>query len=99
MCKWGNDIIVKLQRPMGVSQRDYCGVDACIAPLVQAMNDNGMETVSSCCGHGNRPGEIILADNRSVILCTWEQSRKIDKLFPDIHGKPKKSLDTPKKDG
>ncbi len=79
MCEWGASVRVKLQR-------GYCDVDACIAPLVQAMNDNGMETVASCCGHGNRPGEIILDDGRSVILCSWEQARKIDKLFPDIHG-------------
>jgi hypothetical protein len=40
------------------------GVDACIAPIVAALNRAGIRTVASCCGHGGREGEIALADGR-----------------------------------
>lgn len=29
-------------------------VDSCIAPIVAALNDGGIPTVGSCCGHGLR---------------------------------------------
>lgn len=32
-------------------------VDACIAPLVQMLNDYGIETLGCCCGHGKEDGE------------------------------------------
>lgn len=28
-------------------------VDACIAPIVKALNDGGIKTLASCCGHHN----------------------------------------------
>jgi hypothetical protein len=36
--------------------------DPCIEPLVRALNDAGIATRASCCGHGHRPGNIVLAD-------------------------------------
>lgn len=35
-------------------------VDSCISGIVQALNDAGIETAGSCCGHGIRPGRIFL---------------------------------------
>lgn len=50
-------------------------VDRCIAPLVAALRAAGFETVNSCCGHGKRDTEVLLADGREVIvrqhLTTW----------------------------
>jgi len=43
-------------RPSG---RTIVPVDACIAGLVQKLNDAGIHTLGSCCGHGLRPAEII----------------------------------------
>lgn len=43
-------------------------IDKCIAPLVKALNMSGLETVASCCGHGKHPGNIILRDNRVIII-------------------------------
>jgi len=64
-------------------------VDACIAPLIQALNDAGIETVASCCGHGQRPGNIALAGGRELfIVPDYETARELDKKFLcDIHGK------------
>lgn len=63
------------------------GIDKCIQHLIKVLNDNGYKTVASCCGHGNRPGNIALADGRELIIAPdWESGRKVDRCFPDIHG-------------
>lgn len=43
------------------------GYDYCIAPLIKALNDSGIETVTSCCGHG-KAGNIALRDGREFII-------------------------------
>lgn len=65
------------------------GIDECIKPLIKALNDCGMETVASCCGHGNRHGNVMLRDGREILIAPdFETARQIDKHFPDIHGAP-----------
>lgn len=60
--------------------------DPCIAPLVAALNAVGMETVASCCGHGRRPANIVLADGREIIIArNFAEARSIDAMFPDIN--------------
>jgi len=67
MCKWGTDTKVKLceidlngltreqhkerTKILGLKEDEEL-IDSCIAPLVQVLNDYGIETVASCCGHG-----------------------------------------------
>ena len=60
MCEHGNTTLVKLCRPRKVSGRTEVPVDSCIAPLVQALNDLGIETMSACCGHGETPASIMI---------------------------------------
>lgn len=61
-------------------------VDKCIAPLVRVLNDIGLITVASCCGHGKRPANIALADGREVcILPDFETARRVDLLFPPLN--------------
>lgn len=62
--------------------------DPCIANLVAALNTHGLQTVASCCGHGYRPGNIVLEDGRELIIArNFEEARQIDSLFPiDING-------------
>lgn len=56
--------------------------DPCIAPLVKALNDGGLPTVASCCGHGERPGKIALKDGRELfIMPTFEAARRLDSYF------------------
>lgn len=52
MCRWGTSEIVHLAYPRPVSGRTRIAVDACLAPLVQALNDLGVKTTGCCCGHG-----------------------------------------------
>lgn len=43
-------------------------VDACIAPLVQALQLSGVDMRGSCCGHGKGPGHIELQDGRGLLV-------------------------------
>jgi len=57
-------------------------IDSCIFPIVKALNDGGITTVASCCGHGKRPGNIALADGRELIIAAdYKQGRMIDRAF------------------
>lgn len=37
-------------------------VDACIRALVQHLNDNGIMTYDSCCGHGESYGHVTIGE-------------------------------------
>lgn len=61
---------------------DWCTVDACIQPLVQAINDTGIQTLNSCCGHGQRPGWIALEDGRHILIAKdHDTMRQMDAGF------------------
>jgi hypothetical protein len=82
MCKWGTNTIVKLCKPKPVSGRTEIGVDSCIAPLVQALNDAGIATRACCCGHGKGLGDIMLEDGRELMIAQdYDTARKIEKMF------------------
>lgn len=84
MCDQHSTVLVEIP---GASEREHLGtkryIDACISPLVNALNWGGFPTVSSCCGHGNRPGVVALADGRwLVIAADRETYQYIDDSFP-----------------
>ena len=65
MCEWGTHVEVEnLLAFNGEWHRRTWKIDACIAPIVEALNRGGVETTQSCCGHGKGPGRIDLADGR-----------------------------------
>lgn len=92
MCKWGTSTVLTITVPAYLSSTGQdkiksIGVDSCIAPLVEALNVAGILTDASCCGHGNRPGSIILADGRELIISpSREATIEMEKNYPDIHG-------------
>lgn len=45
-------------------------IDMCIAELVRVLNASGHSTTSACCGHGEAPGVIGLADGRALLVVT-----------------------------
>lgn len=58
-----------------------------IADLVRALNGGGVATVASCSGHGHRPGNIMLADGRVLVVCKdADEARKVASHFPGING-------------
>ena len=67
MCKWGTDVILTVPIPADHSHTGKFRwaqkpVDQCIAKIVQALNNAGLFTAGSCCGHGKSPGNISLHD-------------------------------------
>ena len=73
MCKWGDDVILNVPIPSELSHTGEFrwaekGIDRCIAPIVKALNDAGIYTASSCCGHGQNSGEITLHDGRILAI-------------------------------
>lgn len=56
--------------------------DPCIAQIVQALNDGGIRTVASCCGHGAVNGNIALADGRELIIAAdYETARTVERAL------------------
>lgn len=57
-------------------------VDACIAKVVQHLWDNGVPTLSSCCGHNHRFGSpnIVLGEN-------VDNYSLVRKLISDLDGR------------
>lgn len=87
MCKWGDEVKVKLDG------QSIAFVDRCIAPIIQALNDGGIKTVASCCGHGHINGTIALGDGRWLEIypdrATFERESPAMNSRVDIHGNPK----------
>lgn len=73
MCQRGDEVLLKVPIPAHLSHTgcfrwDTKAIDSCIAPIVRALNDAGIYTANSCCGHGDGPGSIILHDGRELII-------------------------------
>lgn len=88
MCKWGDTITMELTVPAGLSHigKEYkkpVDIDKCIAPIVKALNDAGIITVASCCGHEKMNGIISLADGRQLEIYpdfdSWEKAKAKEK--------------------
>lgn len=43
-------------------------VDRCIAPIISALNSNGIPTYTSCCGHGAGTNGFIRLKDRILIV-------------------------------
>jgi hypothetical protein len=51
----------------------YKPIDKCIVSIVSALNDAGIYTTASCCGHGKRDGSILLLDGRELTIREREE--------------------------
>ena len=73
MCEWGNTtrLIMKVGK-----KAQIIDIDSCIAPIVLALNDAGIETVASCCGHGKIDGSIVLRDGRELVIRKFQERAK-----------------------
>jgi hypothetical protein len=61
MCERGDTVLI--ETPGGNLE-----IDRCIAALVGALNDGGLPTTGSCCGHGSGMGDIFLHDGRILVV-------------------------------
>ena len=59
----------------------YCAreIDPCILDEIKDLNEKGMETVSSCCGHGRFPKTIIIKDGEKGYLEFYSG----EEIFPE----------------
>ena len=95
MCERNDTVPVELLVPgwlawEGVDTVKTKDVDRCIAPLVVALNEVGMTTVASCCGHGRLPGRITLVDHRDILIVPEDKTERVYALFPPLNdGGPK----------
>jgi len=91
MCEHGNTktLIIK-DKPVDI--------DSCIFSMVKMFNENGYETIASCCGHGKIPSSIALTDGRFIDIHpnreSWikkaeriKELEKIADLAYDLHTK------------
>ncbi len=65
----------KCQVPMPIKGRRQ-DIDYCIADIVAALNAANIITVASCCGHSKADGNIILEDDRILIIPRFEEISK-----------------------
>lgn len=88
MCEWGTttDVVVKVPADLsatGEARMRVKAIDSCIAPLVEALSQQDIGTRASCCGHGKRPGNIVLEDGRELmILPDFDTARYVERLIP-----------------
>jgi len=73
VCKRGNTTLVKVKIPADLSHTGKIHwkrmpIDKCIAPIVKALQEGGIDMRGSCCGHNERNGYITLQDKRVLII-------------------------------
>lgn len=73
MCRHGDTVLLLVPIPAHLSHTgefrwDYKAIDACIAPIVEALNNAGIYTANCCCGHGEYVGSILLHDGRELVV-------------------------------
>jgi len=97
MCEWGNvetmEIVASSEYAAdGEVHKKTIDVDSCIAPIVRALNEAGIKTIASCCGHGERVGIITLERGRNLLVLPddsteWACSPEIQAalMLPTIH--------------
>lgn len=56
----------------GFARFKFAQVDECIAPIVQALQQAGINMRGSCCGHGKDEGDIHLQDGRVLLILSKE---------------------------
>jgi hypothetical protein len=79
MCEWGNTtpVIIKIPADLSFSGEEYwkeMKIDSCIAQIVKALQEGGINMRGSCCGHGNGSGDIHLQDGRALLILSKEEA-------------------------
>lgn len=78
-CREADLVRVKIPADLSSSDKEhwkYAQIDWCIAPIVDALQNAGIDMRGSCCGHGEREGHIHLQDGRSFLILDAETTQK-----------------------
>jgi len=81
MCKRGSKRALEIKIPSYRSQTHKAyiqkiNVDSCLYWVVKALNEIGVNTTYSCCGHGEGLGKISLEDGRHLLITPDSQAAK-----------------------
>lgn len=73
MCKYGDTVkvCVKIPADLSHSGKSYwkaVEIDKCIAPIVKALQEGGIDMRATCCGHNKVIGKILLQDGRILTI-------------------------------
>jgi hypothetical protein len=73
MCSHRETVPVRVRIPADLSctgkvRWKMAKIDACIAPIVEALQRAGIDMRASCCGHGRERGSIHLQDGRTILI-------------------------------
>jgi len=60
--------IDKTMSHTGYSYYKDVAIDSCISDIVQALENNNIYMLGSCCGHNEDVGSIALQDGRILII-------------------------------
>lgn len=60
------------RKEAGGGDRPVSYIDPCIRNLIERLNQHGIKTVSSCCGHGVYPMTIICVENMMGHDCYFD---------------------------
>lgn len=77
MCKFGGVKEVSVLR-----QDQPAKVDTCLAPLVYLLNQFGIETITSCCGHGKVAKSSIRISAQNIKFYKVDEDYSIHLEFP-----------------
>ena len=82
MCKWGTntEVVVKIPADLSSTHQNKWKpepIDSCIAGLVRALQNGGIDMRGSCCGHGKYRGHISLEDGRVLIITDARDSETL----------------------
>jgi len=80
MCKWGKYKKVMVKIPADLSSTGkvkwkYAQIDTCIADIVKALQEGGIDMRGSCCGHENTVGDIDLQDGRMILILSKKEAQ------------------------
>ncbi len=82
MCKHRTTTeVILLDEKLFAGRREIT-VDACLGRLVQVLNDYGIETIASCCGHGATAKSTIRISSKNVRLISLVDDFSIHLEFP-----------------
>lgn len=81
MCDWGNSIVLGVPDHLNVGRdKRNIAVDECIAKTISHLWwTHRVETLSSCCGHGEGPPSLILPN-----YYTDNQIRQVYKYIEEV---------------
>lgn len=81
MCDYGitktiEVTILKSLAHSGHKFKKKAQIDACISSIVSALDSAGIIMRGSCCGHNKGNGEILLADDRILVIKHSQETRE-----------------------